>query len=71
MKRGRKIGQIVNPRDERGWMIPKPGTVRRAVYNALVAGLSQVEGLNMDAFYTHKQAIVGWRKVQEWRRASL
>lgn len=39
-KRGRRIGQNVNPRDERGWRIPRPGTVRRRVYEMMLAGKS-------------------------------
>lgn len=43
MPAGRKQGQLTNPRDDRGWMIPKPGTIRRKVYDLLVAGRNQFE----------------------------
>jgi hypothetical protein len=33
-----QLGQLMNPRDERGWMIPRPGTKRRQIYDAMVAG---------------------------------
>lgn len=69
MKRGRKPGQIVNPRDERGWMIPREGTVRRRVYDALCAGSNQIDGMTQRAFSTHKANIVNWPKVREWRTA--
>jgi len=68
-RRGRKLGELQNPRDERGWMIPRPGTVRRKVYNALVSGLGWAElGMCRLRFSTHKQAIVSGERVREWRR---
>jgi len=42
-KRGRRIGQTVNVRDERGWMIPRAGTVRLRVYNMMVQGKGVAE----------------------------
>jgi hypothetical protein len=33
-----QLGQPMNPRDDRGWMIPRPGTKRRQIYDALVRG---------------------------------
>jgi hypothetical protein len=73
--RGRKIGQLQNERDERGWMIPRAGTRRRAVYDALVLGISAAEicealSMGRDAFATHKASIVRWQKVNRWRSAS-
>ena len=73
--RGRKPGQLQNPRDARGWMIPREGTRRRAVYDALVAGNSPAEvcaALNMGkrAFDAHKAYIVRWAKVHVWRNAA-
>ena len=67
--RGRRPGQLANPRDANGWMIPRPGTRRRAVYDALCAGLSWVElGMCRHAFNTHKAYIVRWEKVHVWRK---
>jgi hypothetical protein len=37
---GRKIGTKLNLRNEKGWSIPKPGTLRRKVYDMLMEGLS-------------------------------
>jgi hypothetical protein len=74
--RGRKIGQLQNERDERGWMIPRQGTRRRAVYDALVLGKDASEicgslAMRREAFATHKAYIARWQKVHRWRRASL
>ena len=41
--RGRRLGQTVNPRDERGWMIPRLGTARRQVYDLMAQGKSVKE----------------------------
>ncbi|MCK1541425.1 hypothetical protein IVB12_05390 [Bradyrhizobium sp. 179] len=73
--RGRKLGQLQNQRDERGWMIPREGTRRRAVYEALVAGKTASEIceallMGRSAFATHKAYIVRWQKVHRWRSAS-
>jgi FixJ family two-component response regulator len=73
--RGRKVGELQNQRDERGWMIPRAGTRRRAVYDALVAGGCASEicatlSLSRRAFDSHKAYIARWGKVQRWRRAS-
>lgn len=70
---GRLIGQLVNPRDGRGWKIPKEGTIRRGVYNGLVLGLSAQEiatGLRISrkAVLAHKASIVNWKRFNEWRR---
>ena len=40
MKPGRKEGENQNPRDQRGWMIPKEGTIRRKVYDLMVMGFT-------------------------------
>lgn len=74
--RGRRIDQIVNPRDERGWKVPRPGTTRRAVYDGLVLGLSLREladglGLRYEAARSHKKSIVNWQNVNRWRRAAV
>lgn len=74
--RGRKVGQLQNARDERGWMIPRAGTRRRAVYDALVAGVDAAEicaslSMGRRAFATHKASIVRWHKVNRWRSAAV
>lgn len=67
---GRATGQLMNPRDCRGWMIPREGTKRRAVYDALCAGLSRVDlGLSKAAWDQHRRCIVSAEKVWAWRRA--
>lgn len=72
---GRLIGQLVNPRDERGWMIPRQGTIRRSVYNGLVLGLSLWElsealEISHDAVEAHVASIQRTDKVNEWRRGA-
>lgn len=62
MKRGGKVGRIVNPRDARGWRIPHEGTKRRLVYNAMVAGKSTRQiagemGISIPAVSMQKRAI--------------
>jgi hypothetical protein len=57
-----RLGQVMNPRDERGWMIPRPGTKRRKVYDALVAGKKAGEimkelGLHRKAYSSHQYFI--------------
>jgi hypothetical protein len=74
--RGRKIGQLQNERDERGWMIPREGTRRRAVYDALILGkdataICESLSMGLGAFATHKAYIARWQKVHRWRRASM
>jgi hypothetical protein len=74
--RGRKIGELQNERDERGWMIPREGTRRRAVYDGMIAGKDAdviCESLSMrrTAFKAHAAYIARWQKVHRWRRASM
>lgn len=74
MTRGRKPGEIQNPRDERGWMVPREGTLRRRVYDAMVAGLptqvaSSKLGIPASHYRAYRQCIVSWKKVGEWRVA--
>lgn len=57
-----KLGQIMNPRDARGWMIPRIGTKRRKVYDMLVDGRkpSEIMGvldLSRPAFNSHRHFI--------------
>jgi len=63
-----KLGQIMNPRDERGWMIPRPNTKRRQVYEALVEGRKagqtiKAMGLTRKAYDNHRHFIVSWAKA--------
>lgn len=63
-----KLGQIMNPRDERGWMIPRPNTKRRQVYDALKAGKRPIEimkemHLSRPAFNSHRHFITSWEKA--------
>lgn len=60
-----KLGQVMNARDERNWMIPRPGTIRRKVYDALVAGKRAGEimselGLSRKAYDSHRHFITSW-----------
>jgi hypothetical protein len=62
------MGQIMNPRDERNWMIPRAGTKRRKVYDALVAGKKAGEimkdmNLTRGAFNAHRRFITSWQKA--------
>lgn len=60
-----QLGQIMNPRDERNWMIPRPNTKRRRVYDALASGKRAGEimnelGLTRSAYYNHRYFITSW-----------
>ncbi len=71
---GRRFGQLINIRDSRGWMVPREGTTRRAIYDGLVLGLSIGElaeglGITRDAAWQHKDCITNWGQVHEYRRA--
>jgi FixJ family two-component response regulator len=62
MTRGRKLGQTANPRDERGWMVPRTGTKRRAVYDLLVVGKRRKDicaavGITKTAYKKHRAYI--------------
>lgn len=75
MKRGRKLGEFVNARDERGWMIPKEGTLRRRVYEAMRSGnprraICTALGISLDVYDAHRAYIVNWRVVQARRNAA-
>jgi FixJ family two-component response regulator len=64
----RQLGQTMNPRDERGWMIPRPGTKRRQVYDALIAGTKAGKtilamGLTRKAYDNHRHFIMSWQKA--------
>jgi hypothetical protein len=63
-----KLGQTMNPRDERGWMIPRPGTKRRRVYNLLLAGKPASEimlelELSRKAYSSHQWFIANPEKA--------
>jgi FixJ family two-component response regulator len=63
-----RLGQVMNPRDERNWMIPRPGTKRRQVYDALVAGKRAGEimkelNLSKPAFDSHRYFITSWENA--------
>lgn len=71
-KRGRLLGQTVNPRDERGWMIPRAGTVRRKIYDLMVQGKEGKEiwqklGLTHATYVTHRQNIVATDRLNAQR----
>lgn len=64
----RKLGQVMNPRDERNWMVPRPNTKRRQVYDALLAGKKAGEimsdlGLSRKAYDNHRYFITAWAKA--------
>ena len=63
-----QLGQIMNPRDEHNWMIPRPGTKRRQVYDLLIAGKRAGEimkelNLTRRAYSDHQQRIACWQKA--------
>ena len=63
-----KLGQLMNPRDERNWMIPRPNTKRRQVYDRLVAGKKASEimaelNLSRPAYNSHRHFITCWEKA--------
>lgn len=75
-----RLGQIMNRRDERNWMVPRQGTVRRKVYEALIAGkpaglIMKELGLSRASYNSHRHCIVSWEcanrnsyKVRTFRR---
>jgi hypothetical protein len=63
-----QLGQVMNPRDERGWMIPRPNTKRRKVYDALVAGKRAGEimrelGMKRKTYGSHRLFITSWENA--------
>jgi hypothetical protein len=61
-KRGRKLGTIVNPRDKRGWQIPRAGSLRRQVYELLIIGARRAKicsdlGISIPAYRSHHRHI--------------
>ena len=75
VRRGRKIGALQNARDERGWMIPREGTLRRAIYDAMVANegpaaVRQRLNLSGAAYAQHRSVIVNWGTINARRRAA-
>lgn len=63
-----QLGSTMNPRDERGWKIPRPGTKRRRVYDALVAGKRAGEimrelGLKRKTYGSHRYSITSWENA--------
>jgi len=64
----RQMGEVMNPRDERGWMVPRHATKRRQVYDMLVAGrrpfeIMYVLELSRPAFNNHRHFITSWGKA--------
>jgi hypothetical protein len=58
----------MNPRDERGWMIPRPGTKRRKVYDLLLAGKPASEimwelDMKRKAYGSHRLFITSWERA--------
>jgi FixJ family two-component response regulator len=65
-----QLGQIMNPRDERNWMIPRPNTKRRQVYDLLVAGKRAGEimkelNLTRKAYSSHRHFITSWENANK------
>ncbi len=65
-----RLGQVMNPRDERNWMIPRPNTKRRQVYDLLVAGKKAGEimkelNLTRPAYNSHRHFITCWEKANK------
>jgi FixJ family two-component response regulator len=63
-----RLGQTMNPRDQRNWMIPRPNTKRRQVYDMLVAGKRAGEimkelNLTKPAFDSHRYFIARWESA--------
>lgn len=63
-----QLGQLMNPRDERGWMVPREGTKRRQIYDALVAGKRAGEimremGMGRKAYNSHRYFITCWENA--------
>lgn len=61
-KRGRQIGQKVNARDERGWKIPRAGTVGRRVYDLMLKGVGpskiyKMLGISYQSCIMHQRSI--------------
>lgn len=62
-KRGRRLGQNVSPRDERGWRIPRKGTIRRQVYDLILQGKQGQQiwkplGISHASYTKHRQNIM-------------
>jgi hypothetical protein len=64
-----QLGQPMNPRDDRGWMIPRPGTKRRQIYDAMVAGdppykiMWDMGFMPRGTFNSHRYAITSTEKA--------
>jgi FixJ family two-component response regulator len=64
----RQLGQLMNPRDGRNWMIPRPNTKRRQVYDLLVAGKRAGEimkelNLSRKTYDSHRYFITSWESA--------
>jgi hypothetical protein len=64
----RQLGHLMNPRDERNWMIPREGTQRRRIYDALVSGkraglIMQELGLSRRTYNSERYFITSWAKA--------
>lgn len=71
-KRGRRLGQTVNQRDERGWMIPRADTMRRKIYDLMVQGkrgkqIWQKLGISHASYVTQRQNIVSSERLNAMR----
>ncbi len=67
-------GTLINPRDERGWSIPRAGTKRRAVYDLIVLGwggrdVYDTLKITPAAYRRHRQMILNPLPVykREWK----
>ena len=63
-----QLGQTMNPRDERNWMVPRPNTKRRKVYDAIRAGkrageIMKETGLSRKAYNSHRYHITAWENA--------
>lgn len=72
MAAGRRVGQKINPRDERGWMIPREGTIRRKIYDLMVQGkrgkaIWATIGISHASFVTHRQCILQSERLNAQR----
>lgn len=64
----RKLGQDVNPRDDRGWRIPRSGTRSRKVYVLMRRDMPTKEimrllGMSKKTVYYHYRAIKHWKAL--------
>lgn len=63
--RGRKVGEIVNVRDDRGWRVPRIASLRRKVYDGLrddrpIQQIAAELGITVRAAKNHRTQIIKW-----------